>query len=77
MVTAIMIGGDEGARPSRPSQRALTTAIYHPLATPPLQDYSQADVRTWVTNTRDTLSREHRGMSLLEYWESIVNERHR
>lgn len=41
------------------------------------EEYSPAEFATWVGNQRDTLSREHRGLSLLDYWEAIINERHR
>lgn len=30
-----------------------------------------------MTNQRETLSREHRGLSLLDYWESLLSERFR
>jgi len=41
------------------------------------EEYTPAEFDTWVTNQRDTLSREHRGLSLLDYWETIISERHR
>jgi V-type H+-transporting ATPase subunit a len=40
------------------------------------EQYTKTEFSTWLTNQRDTLSREHRGLSLLDYWESILNERH-
>ena len=36
-----------------------------------------AEFDAWAANQRDTLAREHRGLSLLDYWESIIDERHR
>ena len=41
------------------------------------EEYSADEFAAWSANQRDTLSREHRGLSLLDYWESIINERHR
>lgn len=41
------------------------------------EEYTGAEFDGWVANQRDTLAREHRGLSLLDYWESIVDERHR
>jgi len=39
--------------------------------------YTAAEFEAWAGNQRDTLAREHRGLSLLDYWESIIDERHR
>jgi len=41
------------------------------------EEYTPTEFASWASNQRDTLSREHRGLSLLDYWESIINERHR
>ena len=39
--------------------------------------YTAAEFEAWAGNQRDTLAREHRGLSLLDYWESIIDERHK
>jgi len=41
------------------------------------EEYTPAQFSQWLHAQRDTLAREHRGLSLLDFWESIVNERHR
>ena len=41
------------------------------------EEYTIAEFEAWASNQRDTLAREHRGLSLLDYWESIIDERHR
>ena len=40
------------------------------------EEYTSTEFSTWLSNQRDSLAREHRGLSLLDYWESILNERH-
>ncbi len=38
---------------------------------------SAGELTVWRAGQVDTVNREHRGMTLLEYWEAIVSERHR
>lgn len=39
--------------------------------------YTSAELKTWTDNQRESLTREHVGTSLLDYWETIIGERHR
>jgi arsenate reductase-like glutaredoxin family protein len=41
------------------------------------EKYSSDELKTWIANQRESLAREHHGTSLLDYWETIINERHK
>lgn len=38
---------------------------------------STGEFSVWKTGQADMVAREHRGMTLLDYWEAVVNERHK
>ena len=38
---------------------------------------SQAELGAWLTSQRESLARENRGTSLLEYWEQVIADRFR
>ena len=38
---------------------------------------SAGEFTSWLTAQRDTLAREARGTSLLDYWEQVINDRYR
>lgn len=42
-----------------------------------LEDVSQSEFSAWESTQQDLVSRDHRGMSLLDYWEAVINERHK
>jgi hypothetical protein len=42
---------------------------------PPVRDRSPGELAAWLAAQRDTLSREARGTTLLEYWEQVINDR--
>ncbi|RYY37977.1 V-type ATPase 116kDa subunit family protein [archaeon] len=39
--------------------------------------YTNTEFETWLSHQRTTLAREHRGLSLLDYWESIITDKHK
>jgi hypothetical protein len=46
-----------------------------PPAHPPHHECSPGELAAWLAAQRDTLSREARGTTLLEYWEQVINDR--
>lgn len=61
-------------------QRTLTSAslLSLTLSSPPLpQDFAPESFKQWKEAQAAQVSREHRGLSLLDYWESIISERHK
>lgn len=41
------------------------------------EDVSDEEFEDWKQNQRDTINATQKGLSLLDYWEAIINERHR
>lgn len=41
------------------------------------EPYTQAEYTAWLDSQKELLSREHRGMTVLDWWEHVVSERHR
>lgn len=43
----------------------------------PMEDVPQGEYGAWESAQQDLVSRDHRGMSLLDYWEAVISERHK
>ena len=59
---------DKRSHPARPHSHIIPSS---PLS------LSDSDFAAWVTSQRETLAREARGTTLLEYWEQAVADRYR
>lgn len=69
--------GDGAPQPGSGSGavHVLTTSFCCLHIRPPVRDRSPGELAAWLAAQRDTLSREARGTTLLEYWEQVINDR--